>query len=57
MVKFKCIASGNIIQFQHEVDIVTTRANPAYEEVKEEVAKEATPVAKKATKKTTTTEE
>ena len=33
MVKFKCIASGNIIQFQHEVDIVTTRANPAYEEV------------------------
>lgn len=53
MVKFKCIASGNFIQFQHEVDIVTTRANPAYEEVKEEVAKEATPVVKKETKKTT----
>jgi hypothetical protein len=56
MVKFKCILSGNIIQFEHEVDIVTTRDNPAYEEVKEEVAKEATPVAKKATKKTTSEE-
>jgi hypothetical protein len=37
MVSFKCIISGNIISFKHEVDIVTTRANPAYEEVKEEV--------------------
>jgi hypothetical protein len=57
MVKFKCIVSGNVIQFEHEVDIVTTRDNPAYEEVKEEVAKEITPVVKKATKKTTTSEE
>jgi hypothetical protein len=56
MVKFKCIISGNIISFEHEVDIITTRDNPAYEEVKEEVAKEATVVAKKATKKTTAEE-
>ena len=52
MVKFKCIVSGNIIQFEHEVDIVTTRANPAYEEVKEEVK----PVVK-PTKKTVTPSE
>ena len=55
MVKFKCIVSGNIIQFEHEVDIVTTRVNPAYEEVKEET-KETTVVAKKTTKKTTSEE-
>lgn len=36
MVKFKCKVSGNIVSFEHEVDIVTTRDNPAYEEVKEE---------------------
>jgi len=56
MVKFKCKISGNIIQFEHEVDIVTTRDNPAYEEVKEEVAKEAPTVVKKEIKKTTTKE-
>jgi hypothetical protein len=36
-VTFKCIASGNTITFEHEVDIITTRDNPAYVEVKEEV--------------------
>lgn len=51
MVKFKCILSGNTISFEHEVDITTTRANPAYEEVKEAVKEEAKkPVAKKSTK-------
>lgn len=55
MVKFKCILSGNIIQFEHEVDILTTRDNPAYEEVKEET-KETTVVAKKTTKKSTSEE-
>jgi hypothetical protein len=51
MVKFKCILSGNVIQFEHEVDIITTRDNPAYEEVKE------TPVAAKKTTKKSTSEE
>ena len=37
MAKFKCIASGNIIEFKAEVDIETTRENPAYEEVDETV--------------------
>ena len=51
MVQFKCILSGNIISFEHEVDIVTTRDNPAYEEVKEEVKTEVKKsVAKKSTK-------
>lgn len=50
-VKFKCIASGNIIEFVHEVDIVTTRDNPAYIEVKEEAKVEVKkPAAKKTTK-------
>jgi len=56
MVKFKCIASGNFISFEHEVDIVTTRSNPAYEEVKEEIKEEEKTVVKKTTKKTTAEE-
>ena len=50
MVKFKCKVSGNVIQFEHEVDIITTRDNPAYEEVKEEVK----PVVEIKEKKTVT---
>jgi len=51
MVQFKCIISGNIISFEHEVDIITTRDNPAYEEVKEAIKEEVKkPVAKKSTK-------
>ena len=50
-VKFKCIASGNIVEFSHEVDISTTRDNPAYAEVKEEIKEEVKkPVSKKSTK-------
>jgi hypothetical protein len=56
MVQFKCIISGNIISFEHEVDILTTRDNPAYQEVKEETKEEEKTVAKKTTKKTTTEE-
>lgn len=33
MAKFKCIASGNIIEFTYEVDIKSTRRNKAYVEV------------------------
>jgi hypothetical protein len=33
MAKFKCIASGNVIEFVHEVDIKSTRRNKAYVEV------------------------
>lgn len=47
-VFFKCKTSGNVISFTQEVDILTTRANPAYEEVKKEEEKK--PVAKKTVK-------
>jgi hypothetical protein len=56
MVQFKCIISGNIISFEHEVDIVTTRDNPAYVEIKEETKEEEKTVTKKTTKKTTAEE-
>ena len=35
VVRFKCLASGNIFEFTSEHDIKTTRAHPGYEEVKE----------------------
>lgn len=50
-VTFKCIVSGNTVTFEHEVDIVTTRANPAYEEVKEVIVEEEPLVIKKPTVK------
>ncbi len=33
MAKFRCKASGNIIEFTYEVDIKSTRRNKAYQEV------------------------
>lgn len=33
MAKFRCKASGNIVEFVYEVDIKSTRRNKAYEEV------------------------
>ena len=45
MAKFRCKASGNIIEFTYEVDIKSTRRNKSYEEILsvEEVIEEATP--------------
>ena len=48
-MKFKCKASGTIIELFHEVDILTTLENPAYEKVTEEVKVEKA-VAEKKTK-------
>lgn len=58
-VVFRCKASGNTVTFVHEVDIISTRANPAYEEVVDVPAvKKEEPVAvKKATVKKPTSEE
>lgn len=52
-VVFRCKASGNTITFVHEVDIISTRANPAYEEVIENIKEkeEKKPVAKKTATK------
>ena len=38
MARFKCKATGTVIEFIHPVDIETTRDNPAYEEVVEQEA-------------------
>lgn len=35
-MKFKCKASGTIVEFLQPVDIETTLQNPAYEEVSNE---------------------
>ena len=39
-VKFKCIATGNIFEFLYDVDIETTRQNPAYEEIEDGLQEE-----------------
>lgn len=36
MAKFKCLSSGNIIEFVNEVDIKSMAGHPGYVEVKEE---------------------
>ena len=47
MAKFRCKASGNIIEFTYEVDIKSTRRNKAYEEVIEQpILVEEAPVKK-----------
>lgn len=39
MAQFKCKASGNIFTFEYEVDILSMRKHPEYEEVQEQKAK------------------
>ena len=54
MVQFKCKATGNVVSFEHEHDIVDMRRHPSYEEVQDKPAdKPATPekeVVKKSVK-------
>lgn len=56
-VVFRCKVSGNTVTFVHAVDIITTRENPAYEEVKPEFVAEETVPKKTTTKKSTKVEE
>jgi hypothetical protein len=60
-VVFRCKASGNTVTFVHEVDIITTRENPAYEEVVNvpavTVVEEPVAIKKATVKKTTSKEE
>ena len=58
MAKFKCILSGNVIEFTQQVDIDSMVGHEGYELVVEEQAsvKPATP-AKKATKPASTEEQ
>lgn len=36
MAKFKCLSSGNIVEFVNEVDIKSMVGHPGYVEIKEE---------------------
>ena len=48
MAKFKCLVSGNFVEFHYDHDIEDMRKHPQYEEVIEEpVKKEAKKEAKK----------
>ena len=62
MAKFRCKASGNIVEFAYEVDIESTRRHSGYEEVVEQpVVSEEAPKKMgrppKASTTATTTEE
>lgn len=51
MAKFRCKASGNIVEFIYEVDIKSTRRNKGYEEIIEQqtsVSEETPTTPKKA---------
>ena len=57
MAKFKCILSGNVIEFTHQVDIDSMVGHEGYEAVVEEAPTEVVkPTAKKASTKTTAVE-
>lgn len=52
MAVFKCKLSGNLFTFTHEVDVLSMRKHPEYEEVVEqETKKEVKKKASKAEKK------
>jgi hypothetical protein len=51
MAKFRCKASGNIVEFTYEVDIKSTRRNKGYEEVIEVIEEASQDVKVEAPKK------
>jgi hypothetical protein len=46
-VKFKCVASGNVFEFQTDHDIKTMRTHPGYVELQEVKEDEDTPTIRK----------
>jgi len=50
MALFKCLQTGNTVEFNLEWDIIQMKAHPDYEEVVEEVKQEEKPVKKPAVK-------
>lgn len=50
MALFKCLQTGNTVEFDLEWDIIQMRAHPDYEEIKEEEKPVAKPVKKTAVK-------
>ena len=57
MVKFRCKLSGTIIEFEHLVDIKSTRTNPAYEELEDGLQTEEEQDTKEKVKKPRKTKE
>lgn len=51
MAKYKCIASGNVIEFTNQVDIDSMVGHEGYIKLEDEAPK--APAAKKATKEVT----
>ena len=40
MVRFKCLLSGNVFQFEHEWDVEEMRKHPQYEEIEDGLQEE-----------------
>ena len=47
MAKFKCIVSGNVIEFTNQVDIDSMKGHEGYERLEDEVVVDKAPAAKK----------
>lgn len=57
MAKFKCILSGNVIEFTHQVDIDSMKGHEGYIKLEDEPVKApATPAKKTAPKATSVLE-
>lgn len=50
MALFKCLQTGNVVEFTLEWDIVQMKAHPDYAEIVEEVKQEEKPAKKTAVK-------
>ena len=60
MVRFKCLLSGNVFQFEHEWDVEEMRQHPQYEEIEDglqEKKQNSKKEVKKVNKKTVKVEE
>lgn len=57
MAKFKCLLSGNVIEFTNQVDIDSMVGHSGYVKLEEQEPVKAAPVPKKATVKVTANKE
>lgn len=55
MAKFRCKHSGTVVVFENAYDIKTTRNNPEYEEIVENIVVAPAVILKEATKPRNTT--
>lgn len=50
MALFKCLQTGNVVEFDLEWDIIQMKAHPDYVEVEQEIKQEEKPAKKTAVK-------